>query len=199
MRCSSLARRALARTSPAAAAKPYQVRASSCWAAVPACRASARHQLRLRQAGRDLTQHVQRQLRLFGDLRARTKGIAPCQKSAKATKASATQATRGIGLAYLACGCGSGRRCRDRVPKPGRPLGLTTPGRQPPPEARRQRLGAPSRPAPHRTTGSGSSKMPKRSYTLVCMAFANVMTSPPVAPLPSDPPPRFTSTSACFS
>ena len=43
------------------------------------------------------------------------------------------------------------------------------------------------------TTGSGSSMMPKRSYTLVWMARAKVITSPPVAP------PRLTSTSACFS
>jgi hypothetical protein len=46
---------------------------------------------------------------------------------------------------------------------------------------------------PHTTTGSGSSRIPKRSYTLVWMARASVTTSPPVAP------PRFTSTSACFS
>jgi hypothetical protein len=43
------------------------------------------------------------------------------------------------------------------------------------------------------TTGSGSRRMPKRSYTLVWIARASVTTSPPVAP------PRFTSTRACFS
>lgn len=49
----------------------------------------------------------------------------------------------------------------------------------------------------HNTTGSGSSRSPKRSYTLVCMARAKVMTSPPVTG--SLGPPRLTSTSACFS
>ena len=47
------------------------------------------------------------------------------------------------------------------------------------------------------TTGSGSSRMPKRSYTLVWMALASVITSPPVTGLAV--PPRLTSTSACFS
>ncbi len=47
------------------------------------------------------------------------------------------------------------------------------------------------------TTGSGSSRMPKRSYTLVWIARASVITSPPVTL--SAPRPRLTSTSACFS
>lgn len=41
--------------------------------------------------------------------------------------------------------------------------------------------------ARYTTTGSGSSRMPKRSYTLVWMALARVITSPPVtlsAPAP---------------
>ncbi len=41
--------------------------------------------------------------------------------------------------------------------------------------------------------------MPKRSSTLVWMDLARVITSPPVAPWPSTPVPRLTSTRACFS
>lgn len=48
-------------------------------------------------------------------------------------------------------------------------------------------------PCDQTTTGSGSSRMPNRSYTLVWMDLAKVITSPPVAP------PRFTRTSACRS
>ena len=43
------------------------------------------------------------------------------------------------------------------------------------------------------STGSGSSRMPKRPYTLSWMARASVTTSAPMAS------PRLTSTSACFS
>ncbi len=39
--------------------------------------------------------------------------------------------------------------------------------------------------------------MPNRSYTLVWIALASVITSPPVAGCAR--PPRLTSTSACFS
>ena len=48
-----------------------------------------------------------------------------------------------------------------------------------------------------RTTGSGSRRMPKRSYTLVWMALAKVITSPPVHGFSA--PPTFTNTKACFS
>lgn len=47
------------------------------------------------------------------------------------------------------------------------------------------------------TTGSGSRRKPKRSYTLVWIALASVMTSPPVTGF--SVPPRLTSTSACLS